>query len=432
MAALFCLLLLGCQGPEMPPTTGSYQFGKGRFDRVMIRLMEKWDIPGGALAMIQDGKIVLARGYGYADTESDELVQPDSLFRIASISKPVTAAAVLKLVENGQLELDAPAFRILDDLRPLEDAQVDSRIYRITVRQLLEHTGGWDRNSSFDPMFMVGEIAWEMGTPAPADCATIIRYMLGQPLDFDPGSRYAYSNFGYCVLGRVIEDVSGQSYEAYVKANILKPVGIEDMRLGHSLLANRAEAEVHYYARQPDQTQPVFPGIEGTVPWPYGGFNIEAMDSHGGWIASAVDLARFAYALDADNQHTVLKPETLELMLSRPDTPIWDGKSSYYALGWNVRSALTGTNFWHAGSLPGTTAMLYRTSDGLVWAALFNTHSDTSDDEFFVDLITEMGQAAFMDNFICYSVSLVVFIIGLIFFIKRRKKDKNTRKEGVE
>lgn len=425
IAVLTSLLLQGCQASESLPATGEYRSGLGRFDRTMMRLMEKWDIPGGALAILQDGEIILSRGYGYADMDSGELVQPNSLFRIASLSKPVTAAAVLKLVEDGKLELDAPVFQILDDLRPPEGAQIDPRIYGITIRHLLEHTGGWDRNTSFDPMFRVSEIAQEMKTPSPADCPTIIRYMLEQPLDFDPGSQYAYSNFGYCILGRVIEKVSGQAYEAYVKDHILEPVGIDDMRLGHSLLADRAEGEVRYYGREPDHTQPVFPDIEGTVPWPYGGFYIEAMDSHGGWIASAIDLARFAYALEIDNPQAILKPESLELMLSRPDISIWDGKSSYYALGWQVRPAWKGTNSWHSGSLPGTTTMLYRTSDGLIWAALFNSHSDTSDDEFFVDLITEMGEAAFLDNLIIYSGLLLAFIIGVIFFIVQRKRRKN-------
>ena len=98
-----------------------------------------------------------------------------------------------------------------------------------------------------------------MGIAAPADCPAVIRYMLGQPLDFDPGSQYAYSNFGYCVLGRVIEKISGQPYETYMQTEILQPAGIETMRLGRSLLADRVQDEVHYYARYPDHTQSVFP-----------------------------------------------------------------------------------------------------------------------------------------------------------------------------
>ena len=229
-----CLVLMGCQQSDQLPTTGNFQPGMALFDRAIIGLMEKWQIPGGSLAVMQDGEVLLARGYGYADAVSAELVQPDSLFRIASISKPFTAVVVLQLVENGILTLDTPVFQYLDDLQPLDGMDVDPRIDEITIRHLLEHSGGWDRNVSYDPMFMPSDIARAAGTPEPADCTTIIRYMLGQPLDFDPGSQYAYSNFGYCILGRVIEKASGIPYEAYVATHILDPIEIEDMRLGHS------------------------------------------------------------------------------------------------------------------------------------------------------------------------------------------------------
>jgi len=80
----------------------------------MVRLMEEWAVPGGALAVLKEGEIVLARGYGYADVEQNRLVQPDSLFRIASVSKPLTAVAVLQLAEEGKFRLDTPAFQIME------------------------------------------------------------------------------------------------------------------------------------------------------------------------------------------------------------------------------------------------------------------------------------------------------------------------------
>lgn len=423
---LISWLLVGCQPAPSIPATGDIKLEMGLFDRTMLHLVEKWEMPGAALTVMQDGEILLARGYGYADLETKELVQPDSLFRIASISKSITAAAVLKLVEEGQLDLDTPAFQILDDFAPLDGVVVDPRMNEITILHLLEHTGGWDRNASFDPMFMTREFVEAMELSGPADCPTIIHYMLGQPLDFAPGSQYAYSNFGYCVLGRVIEKVSGQTYEDYVKTQILAPIGINDMRLGHSLLTEQAEGEVHYYAREPAETESVFSEGWQPVPWPYGGFYLEAMDSHGGWIASATDLARFASTLYDGKPQPILDSASLELMLARPEIPVWEGTSSYYALGWHVRPTLTGATTWHAGMLPGTTGVLYHTSDGLVWAALFNSHSKTTDDEFLVDLITEMGKAAFFDEILVRASVFLVSLIGIVALIvvsmKRRKK----------
>jgi N-acyl-D-amino-acid deacylase len=345
--------------------------------------------------VIDEGQILLARGYGLADVAHNEPVLPESLFRITSLSKPITAAAVLKLVEEERLSLDTPALTLLDDLGPPAGTSVDPRIYDITIRHLLEHSAGWDANTSLDPMFSSQRAAAGVDLPADADCTAVMRFMLGMPLDFDPGSQYAYSNLGYCVLGRVIERVSGQTYPDYVRSQILAPVSVEGIRLGHSRLAERHPAEVRYYERRdPSPTQSVFHDDPGPVPWPYGGFYLEAMDAHGGWIASAVDLARFAYAVDSANPAPLLRPETLQTMLARPEAPLWEGKSDYYALGWRVRPTRKSAAWWHTGSLPGSTAVLYRTSSGLTWVALFNASPVDEGGRFLVDLISAMGRAA--------------------------------------
>jgi N-acyl-D-amino-acid deacylase len=341
-------------------------------------------IPGGALAVVKDRRLVYARGYGWADREKQLAASPHSLFRIASISKPITAVAVLKLVEQGKLELDARAFDLVR-MEPVPDAgkKPDPRLERITVRQLLQHTGGWDRNQSFDPMFRPKLIARTVGVPPPAGPEAVIRYMRGQPLDFDPGSRYAYSNFGYCVLGRVIEVLSGQSYERFVQEQILAPIGIRNMRIGASLDGRQAPGEVRYYTTDHSEGESVFPNTPAKVPWPYGGFHLEAMDAHGGWIASAVDLARFAAALDQPEQSPLLGPAAFRIMYAPPAAPVSrqdDGalEDRYYACGWMVRTVRTAdkANYWHTGSLPGTATLLVRRWDGLSWAALFNQRSE--------------------------------------------------------
>ena len=128
-------------------------------------------------------------------------------------------------------------------------------------------------------------------------------------------------------------------------------------------------------------TRSVFDGAQ--VPWPYGGFCLEAMDAHGGWLASAVDLARFAAALDKPEASPLLKPETFQIMYRRPPAPVSVGKdskpaSAYYGCGWNVRPVGNKgkANYWHDGSLPGTYTLLVRRWDGLNWAVLFNQRSD--------------------------------------------------------
>lgn len=346
--------------------------------------MRERGVPGGALAVVKDRRLVFAKGYGWADREKQIPATPTSLFRIASISKPITAVGVLKLVEEGRLSLEAKAFDIVRAEPLLKDgAKMDPRLARITVRQLLDHTAGWDRNKSFDPMFRATRIAEATGTATLAKPAAVIRYMLGKPLDFDPGQRYAYSNFGYCVLGRIIEVISGQPYEKFMQRHVLAPAGIRRMRIGATLDGRQSKNEVRYYTKDEKLTDNIFPDGPRRVTWPYGGFHLEAMDAHGGWIASALDLARFAAALDDPKASPLLKPETIHTMYTPPEPPAWRddaGKlaDAFYAGGWMVRphAASGRANYWHSGSLPGTATLLVRRWDGLSWAVLFNQRSE--------------------------------------------------------
>ena len=345
------------------------------FQKIISDLLSKWNIPGAAIALVKDDRLVLAQGYGQADKENNQHVTAVSLFRIASLSKPITAVTVLKLFEDGLLDLDEKVFSILSDLHPPESSIVDPRLYDITVRDLLRHSGGWDKEVSFVPMFRSREIAEAMGVQSPPSSEIIIRYMMGQQLDFSPGERYAYSNFGYCVLGRVIERVTGENYESYTRTNVLKPMGISCMSIGHTLLEDRAKNEVRYYDYPgAPLALPVFLEFPQLVEWPYGGFYLEAMDANGGWIASVVDLMRFITAVDGHTGRSdLLQLATIELMVSRPELSDWKNSDYYYGLGWLVRPIGSEANWWHTGSLPGTATILVRTYHGLAWAALFNS-----------------------------------------------------------
>ena len=356
------------------------------FDREMESFMTARNIPGGALAVVKDEKLVYTRGYGWADREKKLPATPVSLFRIASLSKPITATVIMQLVQQAKLSLDD---KVLDfiSVKPLLGAgrKMDDRWKRITLRQCLQHTGGWDRDASFDPMFRPVEFARSLGKPAPASPEDVIRNMLGMPLDFDPGTRYAYSNFGYCLLGRVIEKVTGTSYEQHVKQSLLRPLGITRMRIGATLEGKEAAGEVRYYMPEPVRTvASVFDQAPGKVASPYGGFHLEAMDSHGGWIASAVDLVRLSAALDDAGGKFPLTPSSSKAVAEPPPAPVARDKAgklkdSYYGLGWQVRpiqGRAGKANLWHTGSLPGTRTLWVRRWDGYSWAVLFNQRQD--------------------------------------------------------
>ncbi|MBO49625.1 MAG: hypothetical protein CMJ69_02455 [Planctomycetaceae bacterium] len=345
-------------------------------DRLMTDFVSRHQLPGASLAVTRNGRLVYARGFGLADRQSGDPVLPTSRFRIASLSKPVTSVAILQLVEAGRLKLDDPVAEILG-LEPEVDAK---RSRRVTVRQCLQHTGGWDRSASFDPMFQSIRISRVLGTKAPAGPAEVIRFMQKWPLDFDPGTRYAYSNYGYCLLGRVIEKISGQSYERYVQARVLKPMGVTRMRVGRTRIEGRAKGEVRYHVDGEKVGLSVFEEDLGKrVSRAYGAWNLEAMDSHGAWIASAVDMVRFASALESPGRKPFLKVESLDEMFEPPAAPVSrksDGsvEDVFYGLGFSVRRLGDGRmNQWHTGSLPGTSTLLVRRHDGMAWAVMFNS-----------------------------------------------------------
>lgn len=373
--------------PQKLPETGKSFADLAAFDQLMRAFVKQNEIPGASLAVVKDGRLVYARGFGYADVDKKEPVQPFSLFRIASISKPITSAAIFRLIDEGKLSLDDRVFDILK-YKPLllNGAKFDKRHSLITIRQLLQHTGGWDRGASFDPMFRPITIARALNAKPPAKPDHIIRYMLGRKLDFDPGQKYAYSNFGYCLLGRVIEKKTGKKYDDYVKREILKPLNITQMRIGRSLLPGRSKNEVRYYRADGKQGTSVFAANLGKpVPRPYGGWHLEAMDSHGAWIASAIDLMRFATAIDRPKKSKILRPNSLKEMFAPPPKPVWRtdaGKlqAAYYACGWMVRphGDQGRANTWHTGSLDGTSTIIVRRHDGLSWAVLFNTRKTKS------------------------------------------------------
>ena len=178
--------------------------------------------------------------------------------------------------------------------------------------------------------------------------AELIAWTLAnRPLEDAPGRRYAYSNFGYCLLGRVIEKVSGRRYEDYVRERLLARCGVYDMAVGGGPLDQRLPGEVRYYSGASDGD-------------PY---HLDAawMDSHGGWVARPSDYVRFLMHVDGFAvPPNILQPQTLRVMT----TP--SAANARYAKGWSVTD---NDNWWHTGSLPGTTTVAVRTHSGFCWAA---------------------------------------------------------------
>ncbi|WP_162006554.1 serine hydrolase domain-containing protein [Roseimaritima sediminicola] len=336
-------------------------------DHLLNRFMESHNVLGAAVAVARRGRLVHAAGYGRTSEAGGRPVVATDRFRIASVSKPVTAIAILRLWQEDRLRLDDAVADILE-LEP-----VDPRFRSITVEHLLHHTAGFDSAKSLDPMFADVRIAGEQNVPLPIDQPTIVRFMLRQPLDFAPGTRYAYSNFGYLLLGQVIQRVTDMAYDDYVRQHILAPLGIESMQLGRTAREHAARDEVRYLADHPERRYPsVLSPRRQQVQGPYGNFHLEPMAAHGGWIASAPDLVRLATALEGHSPTELLSPAALERLRRRPACSR-EGQPVYYGAGVQVRVVAPGTyNLWHNGSLDGTNSLWVLRHDDMAWTVLFN------------------------------------------------------------
>jgi CubicO group peptidase (beta-lactamase class C family) len=317
--AVLALAVSGAAAAD-PPVRGGQVPGFEALERIVVGHMARIGARAATVAVGRGDALVYARGFGWADRARTEPVEPDALMRIASVTKPITAAAAGRLITQGRLLANEPVLpRLGYGVEPS-----DPRWWLITVHLLIEHRGGWDAHERHDPLFHVDAIARRLRLDRPPEPDDIVRYMLREPLQYTPGRRKAYSNFGYCVLGRMIERASGMRYVDYLRAEFLEPLGIVDVTVGRN--GERAPREVEY----PDRANH---------------FNTETGDAAFGLIASAPALVRFLERFWLDG------------------TPRRRGTRGSYVV---------------YGSLPGTSAMVRQLPSGVDYAVLMNARRDAS------------------------------------------------------
>ena len=337
-----------------------------RFDRAVLAFMRKWELTGASLAIMKDGNLIYAKGYGWADREDGEPMEVRHILRIASISKLITATAVMKLWEQGRLPLDARVFGkqgILNDDRFCR--YTDKRLEQVTVEQLLRHRGGFTVRAG-DPMFDWQIVQRVLQRNPPYDMNDYVEYATRSGLGYRPNTRTYYSNLGYVVLSKVIEKVSGVAYERYVQDSILAPAGCYDMHIGESRHERKFPNEVRYYETKEAEAVPACDGSGQIVPKSNGGNDVHGLSGAGGWVASPTELLRFVSAIDGDpTRKDILKPSTVRRMTKevKGELPI----------GW-MHANSDGT--WsRTGSMAGTSALLRKQSNGYTWVFVTNTSS---------------------------------------------------------
>ncbi|MDE2827591.1 MAG: serine hydrolase [Bacteroidota bacterium] len=372
-APLIALILAGCFVIQFT-TTPSLWLNESEFDALLEAFSELNGIGASALAIMKDGNVVYEGVSGYMDAGYNTPIVSNVMMRVASVSKSVTAAAVRQLVADGLLALDARAFDLgqpeggLLTLQPFPSLG-DSRLMNITVEHLLLHEAGWDRDSTADWVFREVLIARRMSVPSPPGRENTVRYVLGQPLQFDPGSETVYSNVGYLVLGLIIERVSGRDYLTYVRENIFAPLGIsaEDVIQARTIPEDRSMREPWYDA--PGLTRNVFDPNGPPVRRPDGGWDAEAKLAEAGLVTTTRALLEFA------DEYKV-QGSRIGSRRSGPERRGWWG--------------------WQGGTLSGTNSLVYQSGRGVNYVILFNRRAATSDQLSYVKQFMEILNARLM------------------------------------
>ena len=319
------------------------------FEKGIQKYMTDTDTAGVSLAVMRNGRLVYAKGFGYADQANNQWAGPLNRFRIASVSKPITATGILKLVEANKFKLTDTVF----GNGAVLGTQYGNGTYStwekaIQVQHLLSHTTGWTSES---PM-------WDnsYGT----DHERIMDWTLdsNNPL-YAPGTHYQYLNLDYHTLGRIIEKFSGKSYETYIKDSVLAPCGITGMELGNQTLAGRKAREVVYYA--PDGGNP------------YTEISPKRMDANGGWIATSIDLLQFLRRIDDESFPSDILSTTSRAAMRNYVLTMGNG----YGLGWfDAGGGAEG----HNGCMTGTSSYLVDRNNGTAYAVLANKRTGCSGD----------------------------------------------------
>lgn len=367
-----------------------------KFDERIQAAMQKWQIPGGQLAIARNGNVVYAHAFGYADLDTKTPAQPDSLFRIASLSKCITSIAIMKLVEDGKLKLSDKVFQLLPNMVPVKSEKskgTDPRLLDLTVKDLLDMAPGWDRKKRGEPLLMpkLKSIAYKCETLTPPPLETICQHELRKKFEWTPGTHYSYSNLSYALLGQLISNTVDEDYPDYCQNHLFKPLLLPNIQSAGRLPTQRLSGEVKYYpSKISSKKKSIFTvDLDKKLPAPYGQVDIERYTSSFGWVSDASSILKFLHAAIHDS--SILKPESVSQLLTRPSAVDWAKSKNYVAGAFLVSSnfAEGKADLFKDGTLPGTRAFLISYPDGTSCCALFNARPEpTKSDPFRAEIIS--------------------------------------------
>lgn len=307
-------------------------------EKMVAEEMEANSVPGAAVAIAKDGKLVYSKGFGYADLENKVPFTARTVSRIGSISKTFTALSVMQLVEQGKINLDAEVQTYVPTF-PKKAAP-------ITIRQLLSHQAGIRHYKGNE---MLSNVHYD-------DVESALAIFRDDPLVNEPGEKYSYSTYGFNLLSRVVEAASGERFTDYVQSHIIAPLGLKQTFFDDwaKIIPGRA----HFYSRA-NKTSPVanVPQVDQSNKW--GG---------GGLLSTAEDLVVYAMAYDGEK---LAKRETIARMFTSQKTH--GGNPTAYGFGWAIAMDQGKLRVEHSGGSIGATSILTKYPDqGLIIVALVN------------------------------------------------------------
>lgn len=356
-------------------------------DTAIRKFLTDHNVAGGNIAIARDGNVIYDRGFGWADIKTRRNMRPHTPMRISGVSKLITAVAVMQLVEEGRLKFDQKVLPLLKNSGIKGSSRPkDRRWNQLEVQHLLHHTGGWNPTVTPDPMFQTAAVSQALLLRQPARLREMIQYQLDQRMNQAPGTKFVYSDFSYALLGRVLELASDQTYRRLVTDSVLKPAGMKSTQPGSTRLTDRVRDEAAYNMQTERRiaafwsaavSQVRTKGKTATppeiVPAPDGAFDVETMLATSGWLSTAGDLCRLMLAVERSTD-PLLTPETRTAMTA--PSKAMQGKDRWYGYGTWVSAAketAAPKRLWHGGVMAGSSAIVVRRSDGIVWAAVFNT-----------------------------------------------------------
>jgi CubicO group peptidase (beta-lactamase class C family) len=331
-----CLVSIAIAAAIIPaPSKALEAVNIDAIDALMLSLMSVDNVPGAALALIKDGRIVLERGYGFRDLETHAPTTTETLFNIGSISKSFTALGIAQLIDRHQVDLDAPVIRYAPELR-LSDPRVRQTV---TLRQLLSHTSGFPPDEQWP-------------REVPPSRKGIVDEFATMPIASQPGTKFQYCSRCVVLAAYVLERITGQSWEEYTRTHIFHSLGMTTASFGPLGLE-----------RAPDRAQPYrHESVSGEVPVPWARLDyLGPLAPAGGIDASVGDMARYALFQLGDGTMDGSRVVSAQMMteLHHPEIAVgadWAShriESLHYALGWFTGEARGAHLVYHNGANPG-------------------------------------------------------------------------------